>query len=57
MGKSDLINVQQIIEFNSKIWKKKKDKGLSLRSEIKGVKIPPTLKDFSKDLKACHNLI
>ena len=53
---SDLKLVDKIMDFNSKAWKTKKEKGLSLRSEIKGLKIPPSLKDFQKDLKACHNL-
>lgn len=48
--------IEKLMSFNSKVWKTKKDQGISLRSEIKGIKIPPTLKDFEKDLKACHNL-
>ena len=42
--------------FNSKIWKKKKDKGISLKSELKS-KIPEELLAYKKDLKVCHNLI
>jgi len=48
--------VPQIKDFNSKIWKLKKEKGISLRDEI-SCKIPKELKNFEKDLKACHNLI
>lgn len=47
---------QQLIDFNSKIWKMKKDKGLSLKSEIK-LEIPKELKIFRKDLIKMHNLI
>ena len=47
---------EKIINFNSDVWKKKKDSGKSLASEISGIKIPKELKDFEKDLKACHNL-
>jgi hypothetical protein len=49
--------IQNILDFNSKVWKAKKDKEISLRDEISGIKIPLELKPFSKDLKSCHNLI
>ncbi len=49
--------IENLMAFNSQVWKTKKDNGLSLRAEIKGIKIPSTLKDFEKDLRACHNLI
>jgi len=45
----------EIIEFNSKIWKMKKNKGLSLKSELK-IKIPKTLTPFRKDLSKMHNI-
>jgi len=45
----------EIIEFNSKIWKMKKDKGLSLKSELK-IKIPKNLTPFRKDLLKMHNI-
>ncbi|MCH7568359.1 MAG: valine--tRNA ligase [Nanoarchaeota archaeon] len=48
--------VNRIIQFNKEIWKKKKDQGISLRAEIKNIKIPKYLKDFEKDLRACHGL-
>jgi len=57
IGKSNLIDVQRIMDFNSLIWKTKKDKGLGLRDEIRNVKIPVQLKSYSKDLKTAHNLI
>jgi valyl-tRNA synthetase len=45
----------QIIEFNTNIWKMKKDKGLSLKTEVE-VKIPKELKGFEKDLVKMHNI-
>ncbi|MCF7910482.1 valine--tRNA ligase [Candidatus Pacearchaeota archaeon] len=54
---SDLNLVQKIIDFNSKVWKRKKDSGISLRNKISGIKIPEELKEFEKDLIACHNLV
>lgn len=56
-GKSDLKLIEKIMEFNSKVWKLKKEKGISLRNEISGVKVPKELKSFEKDLKECHNLV
>jgi valyl-tRNA synthetase len=55
-GKSDLSLVREIIEFNSQVWKEKKDKGISLRDSISGIKVPDRLKDFEKDLKLTHGL-
>jgi len=46
---------QGIIEFDNKIWKEKKDKGLSLKTRI-AIKIPEELKPFEKDLIKMHNL-
>ena len=47
---------QKIIEFNSSVWKQKKDKGLSLKAEI-DIKVPEELKMFKKDLVKMHNII
>ncbi|MBU2576604.1 MAG: valine--tRNA ligase [Nanoarchaeota archaeon] len=55
-GKSDLSLIEFLVEFNSKVWKTKKEKGISLRNPIKGIKIPKELSAFEKDLKACHNI-
>ena len=43
-------------EFNSMVWKAKKDKGLSLKSEIEGIEIPSNLEDFRNILTAMHHL-
>ncbi len=48
--------VKEIMDFNSSIWKVKKDKGISLREPIKGIDIPSNLSAFEKDLRICHNL-
>ena len=53
--KTDLkINKQLIMEFNSAVWKYKKDNNLSLKSEITELSIPEELKVFEDDLKAAH---
>lgn len=54
--KSDLEKIDEIIEFNSGVWKKKKDSGVSLSNPIEGIKIPNSLKDFEKDLKKVHKI-
>ncbi len=53
---SELSLIEQIIDFNSLIWKTKKEKGISLRDGIEGIKVPENLKAFEKDLKATHGL-
>jgi len=56
-GKKDFNKqLTKLITFNSKVWKQKKEKGISLRNEISGIKIPKELKTFKKDLIAAHNL-
>ncbi len=55
-GESDLSLIESLIEFNSKIWKAKKDQEISLRNPIEGIEIPKELESFEKDLKACHKI-
>ena len=55
-GNSNLKLIQEIMDFNSEVWKKKKDKGISLKGELEGIKIPRKLKDFEMDFVACHKL-
>jgi valyl-tRNA synthetase len=50
----DIIN--SLIEFNSLVWKNKKEKGISLKDKISEITIPSNLKNFEKDLIAAHNL-
>ena len=54
--KSDISLIEKIMEFNSYIWKLKKDNNLSLKSPVKDVKIPQELNPFEADLTAAHNL-
>ncbi|MFH0711484.1 MAG: valine--tRNA ligase [Candidatus Aenigmatarchaeota archaeon] len=44
-----------IIDFNSVVWNKKKEKNLSLKDPIE-MEIPKDLKQFEKDLKVMHNI-
>jgi valyl-tRNA synthetase len=47
---------EKIIEFNSMVWKAKKDKGISLNTEISGIKLPKELEPFEDDLRKMHQL-
>jgi len=55
--KKDLEDVDKTIEFNSNIWKTKKERGISLRETIKSITIPIDLEKYKKDLISCHNII
>ena len=46
-----------LIDFNSSTWKAKKEQGLSLKSEIHGIRIPSELDEFKDALTSMHNLI
>lgn len=46
---------KEIVEFNSNVWNKKKELGLSLKDSV-DFEIPSSLSQFTKDLKAMHNL-
>ena len=43
-------------EFNSYVWKEKKDRGLSLKSPLQDIQIPESLLIFSNALIQMHNL-
>ncbi|MEK6760677.1 MAG: valine--tRNA ligase [Nanoarchaeota archaeon] len=49
--------IENLMDFNSEVWKLKKEKGLSLMSEISKQKIPNNLRRFEKDLIATHKII
>ncbi len=51
-----LKKIEEIMAFNSEVWKQKKENNISLKEPIKNIRIPANLKDFEKDLAACHNL-
>jgi len=56
LGKSEKLSlIYYIMDFNSEVWKKKKESGKTLRDEIK-IKIPEHLEKYKKDLIAMHNL-
>lgn len=50
-----LFSTKDIELLNSEIWKAKKDKGISLKEEIKSLTIPNKLKSIKKDLVMTHN--
>ena len=55
--KSELTKLtEKLVEFNSKVWNTKKEKGLSLKDKIE-IEIPKELKIFEKDLTMMHNLL
>jgi len=56
-GKSDLSLIKKLMEFDSEVWKIKKEKQLALNKEISGIDVPKELKNFEKELKICHKLI
>lgn len=45
----------ELIEFNSKVWKIKKDQGLSMKVEV-NASVPKELKMFERDLVKMHNI-
>ncbi|MCJ2562852.1 MAG: valine--tRNA ligase [Candidatus Thermoplasmatota archaeon] len=47
---------QQLMDFNSEVWKLKKESGLSLREDISGIAVPDELKPFEDDLTRMHRL-
>ncbi|MEE9505810.1 MAG: class I tRNA ligase family protein, partial [Thermoplasmata archaeon] len=47
---------QQLMDFNSEVWKRKKESGLSLREDISGITLPDELKPFENDLIRMHRL-
>jgi hypothetical protein len=43
------------MEFNSYVWKIKKERGISFKESV-SLSIPEELKPFEKDLRALHNI-
>lgn len=55
--KSSLVRLtDKLTQFNSSVWNKKKEMGISLKDKI-AVEVPKELKLFEKDLKAMHNIM
>ncbi|MCX6814718.1 MAG: valine--tRNA ligase [Candidatus Aenigmarchaeota archaeon] len=49
-------SIPELLELNGKIWKSKKDKGLSLKTEIKEAVLPEKFKPIEKDLMVSHSI-
>ena len=57
-SKSELLKLtNHVIDFNSEVWKIKKDNGISLNTEISGVKIPEELVILSDSLIRMHRIL
>ncbi len=52
----ELPETEDLLTFDSLIWKAKKDAGLSLKEPVKLAYIPNTLGVFMNDLKIMHNI-
>ncbi|MEM2707509.1 MAG: valine--tRNA ligase [Candidatus Pacearchaeota archaeon] len=50
------INFDDIVKLNNKIWKWKKEKNLSLKAEIKKLRINKKFKIIKNDIKIFHNV-
>lgn len=46
----------QLVEFNSGVWKAKKEHGLPLNATLPGVEVPEPLAPFAEDLSRMHHL-
>ncbi|MFA5126260.1 MAG: valine--tRNA ligase [archaeon] len=55
--KTSTITGQEFIDFNSAIWKAKKDNNLSLKDPIKNAVAPKSLEPIATELKAMHNIL
>jgi valyl-tRNA synthetase len=57
VGQTSTINGKELVEFNSAIWKAKKDNTLSLKDTIKKAIAPATLASVETEIKAMHNIL
>ena len=57
IGKSDLAKVERLMEFNSWVWKQKKDRKVSLKSSVEIANVPIEINLYEKDLIECHKLV
>jgi valyl-tRNA synthetase len=55
-NESFLSITDDLIDFNSTIWKTKKDMGLSLKSEISDIIIPKSLANLEASLRIMHSI-
>jgi valyl-tRNA synthetase len=47
----------EIVQVNSLVWKSKKDRGFSLKSEIKEATLPEKFRCIEKDMIAAHKIL
>lgn len=47
---------EDLVDLNSRIWKAKKDRGLSLRTGIKAAALPRKFKSLEQDLRNTHSI-
>lgn len=48
------LTTEKIVEFNSTVWKAKKDNGLALNAEISEITMPEEFRPVEKDIKMVH---
>ena len=51
-----LFDTKDIIELNSKIWKYKKEKGLSLKDNLNLLEIDKSFRNIDRDITATHHV-
>jgi valyl-tRNA synthetase len=56
-GNTSTIKGNEMIEFNSAVWKVKKDNNLSLKDPVKKAIAPKSLASVETELKAMHNIL
>lgn len=49
-------STEELVELNSRIWKAKKENGLSLKAEVKRLRIPEKFKEIANDFREAHNV-
>jgi hypothetical protein len=49
-------SIQELLDMDGEIWKAKKDKGLSLKTEIKEATLPKKFKSIESDLRLSHSI-
>ena len=47
---------ESLVGFNSMVWKKKKESGISLKSSISNIDVPSDLEIFGRTLRSMHNI-
>ena len=47
---------QKLVDFDSLVWRQKKEKAMPLNAEISGIEVPKELAPFAEDLKSAHKL-